>query len=591
MLPLRAGLLRVAGLAWLVGFLVILVACTSRPPPLGVFCGAGEWDIPPAYHGNPWAPGGVGAAAPYVYEPLFVHVASTGRYLPRLGTSFTESPDGRELKVSLRPDSLWHDGTPLTSRDVQCTFYLGALRGMPVWSYLDSVECPDPASVLFRFRRPSPLGRVDALTEPITSPVHLFGQHLPAILELGGTRVAGGGGDARPLDPELAARLRAAREVLFRFQPARPVGTGPYRIGRVTSAEMSLEAFREHPEFDRLAVRRIRLLRWGSNEVIWSYLLAGQVDAAAPACPPDVAREILRRRPTVRMLTPPDLADLGVLLNTRRPPFDQLQVRQALARFLDRDLVRRVASPFSVTSGGLQVGMGRQTARRWLPQEVLDRLDPYELDPKRAERELEQAGWRRDSRGSWVASEGPVHLELLAPEGQSDLVLLAETVAAQLEAFGMETGIRVLKRDLYAARLADGEFDLAASFGGQLGRYGDPTLAMERFFMPGGQLQMASGLPEVLDGLDVGALSAGLRLMRDPMAKRENLGRLARLAHLELPFLACFEKRLTLFLNDGARVQGWPSEDDPLWTALPAGAETIYATMLATGRVHPVEAR
>ena len=235
--------------------------------------------------------------------------------------------------------------------------------------------------------------------------------------------------------------------------------------------------------------------------------------------------------------------------------------------------------------------MGRQTARRWLPQEVLDRLDPYELDPKRAERELEQAGWRRDSRGSWVASEGPVHLELLAPEGQSDLVLLAETVAAQLEAFGMETGIRVLKRDLYAARLADGEFDLAASFGGQLGRYGDPTLAMERFFMPGGQLQMASGLPEVLDGLDVGALSAGLRLMRDPMAKRENLGRLARLAHLELPFLACFEKRLTLFLNDGARVQGWPSEDDPLWTALPAGAETIYATMLATGRVHPVEAR
>lgn len=578
-------------MAWLVGFLVILVACTSRPPPLGVFCGAGEWDIPPAYHGNPWAPGGVGAAAPYVYEPLFVHVASTGRYLPRLGTSFTESPDGRELKVSLRPDSLWHDGTPLTSRDVQCTFYLGALRGMPVWSYLDSVECPDPASVLFRFRRPSPLGRVDALTEPITSPVHLFGQHLPAILELGGTRVAGGGGDARPLDPELAARLRAAREVLFRFQPARPVGTGPYRIGRVTSAEMSLEAFREHPEFDRLAVRRIRLLRWGSNEVIWSYLLAGQVDAAAPACPPDVAREILRRRPTVRMLTPPDLADLGVLLNTRRPPFDQLQVRQALARFLDRDLVRRVASPFSVTSGGLQVGMGRQTARRWLPQEVLDRLDPYELDPKRAERELEQAGWRRDSRGSWVASEGPVHLELLAPEGQSDLVLLAETVAAQLEAFGMETGIRVLKRDLYAARLADGEFDLAASFGGQLGRYGDPTLAMERFFMPGGQLQMASGLPEVLDGLDVGALSAGLRLMRDPMAKRENLGRLARLAHLELPFLACFEKRLTLFLNDGARVQGWPSEDDPLWTALPAGAETIYATMLATGRVHPVEAR
>jgi peptide/nickel transport system substrate-binding protein len=591
LLPLRAGLLRVAGLAWLVGFLVILVGCSSRPPPLGVFCGAGEWDIPPAYHGNPWAPGGVGAAAPYVYEPLFVYLASTGQYLPRLGTSFTESPDGRELRVSLRPGSAWHDGKPLSSRDVQCTFYLGALRGLPVWAYLDSVECPDPATVLFRFRKPSPLGRVDALTEPITSPVHLFGQHLPAILELGGAQVAGGGGDAQPLDPELAARLRGVREVLFRFQPARPVGTGPYRIGRVTSAEMSLEAFPQHPETDRLAVRRVRLLRWGSNEVIWSYLLAGQLDAAAPACPPDVASEILRRRPTVRMLTPPDLSDLGVLLNTRRPPFDDLRVRQALARLLDRDLVRRVASPFSETFGGLQVGMGRQIARRWLPAETLASLEPYELDPERASRELEGAGFGRDPQGRWLGPEGPVRLELLAPEGQSDLVLLAETVAAQLEAFGMEIEIRVLKRDLYSARLADGDFDLAASFGGQLGRYGDPTLAMERFFMPGGQLQVASGLPGVLDGLDVGALSAGLRLVRDPLAKKETLGRLGSLAHQELPFLACFEKRLTLFLNDGTRVQGWPAEEDPLWTALPAGAETIYATMLATGRVRPVEAR
>ncbi len=567
---------------------LILSACATRPPERGVFCSAGEWDIPPAYHGNPWAPGGVGAAAPYVYEPLFVYVARTGQYLPRLGQSFTESPDGRQLSVHLRPGSTWHDGTPATSRDVQCTFYLGALRAMPVWAYLESVDCPDDATVLFRFRKPSPLARVDALTEPITSPCHLFGQHLPAVMKIGGARAAAVGTTA---DPELQESLRALREVLFRFHPELPVGTGPYKIGRVTSAEMSLEAFPQHPQADHLRIRKVRLLRWGSNEVIWSYLLAGQVDAVAPACPPDVAAEVVRRHPRIRLLTPPDLADVGLLLNTRRPPLDNVHVRRALARALDRDQIRRVASPFSDTSGGLQVGMGREIANRWLSRQLLASLAPYDLDQNRAVQELEQSVYRRDESGRWGGPAGPVHLEVLAPEGQSDLVLLAETAAAQLEAFGMEAEIRVLKRDLYAARMADGEFDLAASFGGQLGRYGDPTLAMERFFLPGGQLQRAAGLPAVVDGLDTGELARRIRLMRNPEEKREALGSLARVAHEELPFLACFEKRLTLFLNDGLRVEGWPEGDDPIWTALPSGAETIYATLLAQGRVVPAKER
>ncbi len=563
---------------------LVLSACAARPPERGVFCSAGEWDIPPAYHGNPWAPGGVGAAAPYVYEPLFVYVAATGQYLPRLGRSFTESPDGRELTVRLRPGSRWHDGTPATSRDVQCTFYLGALRAMPVWSYLQSVDCPDDGTVVFHFRRPSPLARVDALTEPVTSPCHIFGQHLPAVLKIGGARAAGVEASS---DPGLQESLRAVREVLFRFHPDLPIGTGPYRIGRVTSAEMSLEAFPQHPQADRLRVRRVRLLRWGSNEVIWSYLLAGQVDAVAPACPPDVAAEVVRRHPRIRLLTPPDLADVGLLLNTRRPPMDNLHVRRALARVLDRDQIRRVASPFSDTSGGVQAGMGREIAHRWLAPSLLASLTPYELDPTAALQEMARTVYRREASGRWGGPSGPLRLELLAPEGQSDLVLLAETAAAQLEGFGLQTEIRVLKRDLYAARMADGDFDLAASFGCQLGRYGDPTLALERFFLPGGQLQMAAGLPAVVDGLDTGELARRIRLIRDPDSKREALGRLARVAHQELPFLACFEKRLTLFLNDGPRVEGWPAGDDPIWTALPAGAETIYATLLAQGRVAP----
>lgn len=562
--------------ALLVLLVLLLAACAPRAPEPGVFCSAGEWDLPPAYHGNPAAPGGVGAAGPYVYEPLFVYVSGTGEYLPRLGSSFTESPDGRTLTVHLRPGSRWHDGTPVTSRDVQCTFYLGYLKGLGIWSYLDSVDCPDDGTVVFTFHKPCPMATIDALTELVNLPQHLFGQHLSAVRELQKHGLYA--------DPN---ELREAREVLFRFHPELPIGTGPFRIGRVTAAEMSLERFPEHPQADQVRISRIRLLRWGSNEVVWSYLLAGQVDAVSPACPPDVAEEVVRRHPSIRMLTPPDLADVGLLMNARRAPLDRLEVRRAVAQVLDRDLIRRVASPFSDTAGDLQIGMVQEVARRWLGPQAFQGLTPYRKDLQAAARQLQAGGYQRGTDGVWCGPAGPIHLELLAREGQNDLVLMAEAAAAQLEAFGIPTEIRAVKLDLYGARIKDGQFDLAATFGGQLGRYGDPALGIERLFYPGGQLQEGAGLPSMLDGLDTGALARGIRLERDPRQKREALGRMAAIAHRNLPFLSCFEKRMSLFLNDGERVTGWPPADDPIWTAAPGGIELLYATLLARGTVRP----
>lgn len=53
---------------WLI--LLLLLACAPAPDEQGWFTSAGDWAVPPAYHGNPWAPGGVGVAGAYVYEPL-----------------------------------------------------------------------------------------------------------------------------------------------------------------------------------------------------------------------------------------------------------------------------------------------------------------------------------------------------------------------------------------------------------------------------------------------------------------------------------------------------------------------------------------
>src|SRR5947209_4875458 len=47
---------------------------------------AGDWDIPPAYNGNPWAPGGAGVAASFVFDQLFAEAMPMGSAGPKPAT-------------------------------------------------------------------------------------------------------------------------------------------------------------------------------------------------------------------------------------------------------------------------------------------------------------------------------------------------------------------------------------------------------------------------------------------------------------------------------------------------------------------------
>src|SRR4051794_13145411 len=68
-------------------------------------------------------------------------------------------PDGTmETTWKLRPNLKWHDGAPLTSADVVFTAQLDQDKELPflraaAYSAVDSVEAPDPQTVLVRWKR------------------------------------------------------------------------------------------------------------------------------------------------------------------------------------------------------------------------------------------------------------------------------------------------------------------------------------------------------------------------------------------------------------------------------------------------------
>lgn len=540
--------------------LCLVAGCARAPEAKGYLLTAGEWDMPPAYHGNPWAPGGVGVARSYVYDPLFDYVPESEEWLPRLGERFEEGPDGRSLTVHLRKDARWHDGHPFTARDVEATFVIGFLKGLELWHYIERLEVVDDSTLIFHWKKLSPTNTMLALTEPIVSAEHLSQPFLQTILHL--ERQDG----RRDLDEE-----GARRELLFAERPALPVGTGPFRLTKVTSSDMVLEKFEEYHDADKVHLKGVRIARWGRNEAVWSYLYAGQLDAISPACPYDVAQEVLRKNPNVQMRTPSDMNEMGLVINCREKPLSDLDFRKTLAYALDRDNIRRLACAPGDTSPSYNLGMVPSLADQWLGPDFVKGLERYDFDPVKAKELL------KDHKPGRT-------LEIMAPAGFTDLALLAESAASQLTRLGVTANVRLVQGDLYAVLLRDGKFDIAAVFGAQMGRTIHPATSTGRYFSRDAQLQTASGLPLDREAeLWVGQL----RVELDPEKARELARKLARRQNETVSFIPCFEKRLLIFVQDGTRISGWPAADSPLWSAAPLGVESMYTSMVVHGHLRP----
>ena len=528
---------------------------------------AGDWDVPPAYHGNPWAPGGVGVARAYVYEPLFDYTPANGSFFPRLAESYSETPEA--LTVTLRADARWHDGEPFTSRDVRATFVLGFLRGMEIWHYLDRIETPDERHVIFHWRLRSPTNSLLVLTEPITSAYHLFGRYVDAADKMNR--------DEKQRD---FGAEREAREVLFAERPERPVGTGPFRLTKVTSADMVLERFSGYPSRVPIHVDGIRVARWSRSEAIWSSLYAGQMDAVSPACPDDVAKEVLRRNPGMRLVLPSDMNEMGLVFNCRSGPLADLRVREALARVLDRDAIRKLACTPGDTSPPVSLGIVPSQAERWLGRGFVSTLPGFDHQEQRARQLLADAGLQRGADGNYAG----IKLEIVSQAGSADLALLAEAAAAQLTRFGVPSEVRLLQGELYFSSMQAGHFQVAACFGAQMGRTVHAATAYGRFFSPGGQIEAASGWKPPL-GSHPDKLVEQLRMAPEGAESRQLSRELTRMEAGAVRFVPCFEKRLNVFVADGPRVRGWPASDSPLWSAAPLGVENLYASMIARGLV------
>jgi peptide/nickel transport system substrate-binding protein len=230
--------------------------------------------------------------------------------VPELAEKWSWQDNYRNLVFFLRKDVKWHDGQPFTSKDVKFTFDTvreaadapAKLRINPRkewYANVDAVEAPDAHTVVFHLKRPQP--------------------SLVAMLASG-------------YSPVIPAHVPIAEH------RSRCIGTGPFKFKEWKRGQ-SVELVRNpdyfvkgRPYLD--GVRYTVIVERGTRVAA---LQANQIDVAYPGeTTLSIAEQLKGAVPSMVFTETASNVSENLLLNTKKPPFDNVKVRRALSFAIDR---------------------------------------------------------------------------------------------------------------------------------------------------------------------------------------------------------------------------------------------------------------
>jgi peptide/nickel transport system substrate-binding protein len=336
--------------------------------------------------------------------------------------------DDQTLEVKLRQGVLFHDGVEMTADDVVFTFNRIIQD--------DGIEYPEPHSSPRRslIVPLESLEKVDRYTV-----IMQFSTPWPAALQL--------------LVHHQIVPQHYIQEVGTKGFVKHPIGTGPFKFVSASRLldEIVLERYEDYyggapdlppvgpPCVDRVVFRTI------SDALTRAAALTIDEVNLVQGIPLDVM-QVLEGKPTVQIKTAPGTQPKWMELNIRRPPFNDVQVRQALNYAVDKE--RIIADVY----GGRAVALPGPLSPY---NTFVDRdLQPYPYDPKQALELLKQAGWTdSDGDGALDRDDQPLTFAL---DTLHEWLPLAEAVSDQLQEIGVEANIRTWELSVIRPQLLDG---------------------------------------------------------------------------------------------------------------------------------------
>ena len=428
----------------------------------------GKWVVPTQVNFNSLAPSGdAGTPAPYAFWLALDRLVERAGDEPAafygmLAEGLAVTPDQKTVVFRIRPEARWHDGAPITSRDVAFTIALrqSEIEGRMFYAFVKRVREIDDRHVALHLHEPlAPSDIITIQWTPIL-PAHYWSRRDPA-------------------------------EVTMRIPP----GSGPYRIASIKQGSyVEYERVADYWGRDMPAARGrfnfdvLRYEVYRDATVIREALRKGLIDAwteqdfrywhgayDTPALEKGWLKKIRRNYGM----------EIGmrriITFNLRRPQFMDRRVRRALTLAMDFEWWNRT----------LQFGYAERAHSYWpdtelaavglpsadeliLLEEHRDRLPPelftqpfrfaavenparHRANLLRARELLSRAGWTirdgvlRDEKGK------PFRLEFLSQNPEDARLLLP--YFKQLARLGIAASVRLTETNQYINRLRAFDFD------------------------------------------------------------------------------------------------------------------------------------
>ncbi|WP_459205337.1 extracellular solute-binding protein [Pseudomonas sp. MLB6B] len=420
-------------------------------------------------------------------------MVGTGQYDPSgdeptssyglIARSVEYSEDRSWVVFNLRPEARFHDGRPITAADVAFSYRTLLKEGHPQYrTSLQEVQRVDilgPLRIRFVFKRAGNPLLILRLGEMPVLPKHYWEKR-----DFKATTFEPPLGSG----PYRISEVRPGRRLVFErvkdyWGKDLPVNRGKYNFDRVEfefyrDATVAFEAFKAG-EFDLYIEHQAK--NW-ANGYNFPAVRRGEV----------IKAQIPHRIPTQTQ---------GLFMNSRRAPFDDAHVRQALGLMLDfewsnralfSDAYKRSTSYYpnsEFAASGLPVGkewLLLKPFRDQLPAKLF--TEPYQVSHTHGhgiERQtlrqalalFAKAGYTLDGQRLVDAKGEPLRLEILLVN--PNLERIFQPYVENLRRIGIAAGLRTVDRAQYKQRLDQFDFDMILM---TLGQTLSPGLEQWQYF-------------------------------------------------------------------------------------------------------------
>ncbi len=365
-----------------------------------------------------------------LFDPL-KRTESADTIIGELAEKWSWQDNFRNLVVLLRKDVKWHDGKPFTSKDVKFTFDMlreaadapAKLRINPRkdwYANMEAVETPDAQTVVFRLKRPQP----SLLLMLASGYTPIYAAHVPP------------------------ANYRTGC-----------VGTGPFKLKEWRKGEFV--EYVKNPDYfvkGRPYLEGLRYLVIAERGTRNAALQAGQVDVSFPGETSKTVAEQLKSAVPQLVVTPySQNVNDNIIMNVKKPPFDNVKVRLAVSHAIDRRALVQ-----AVHQGGAAIGasLAPKPHGIWgLLDKDLAGLPGYGKPPD------EKAKARKLLAEIGITPQNPLRVEMVT-RAIAIYVDMASFVINELKQVGIEASLKQVETAQWHPMATRGDYQIGANLTG-----------------------------------------------------------------------------------------------------------------------------